>query len=53
MDYGDDSDGNPMSTDILEDIRDRSQSHTKVNRREAQNKLRDHTKKDNWNAEEC
>ena len=35
MDYGDDSDDEPMSTDVLEDIRDGSQSRPNVNRRES------------------
>ena len=35
MDYSDDSYDEPMSTEMLEDIRDRSQSHLNVNRREA------------------
>ena len=32
MSLGDKSDGKPMSTDMLEDIRDSSQSHPRVNR---------------------
>ena len=32
MDSGDESDDEPMSTDILEDIRDGSQSHPSINR---------------------
>ena len=33
MDSGYESDNNPISTEMLEDIRDGSQSHTSVNRR--------------------
>ena len=39
MDSGDDSDDEPMSTDMLEDIRDGSKSHPSVNRREARYKI--------------
>ena len=35
MDSCDESDGEPMSTEMLEDIRDGSKSHPIVNRREA------------------
>ena len=35
MDFGDESDDNPMSTDMLEDISDVSQSHPNLNRRES------------------
>ena len=35
MDSGNDSDDEPMSTETLEDIRDRIQSHPNVNMREA------------------
>ena len=41
MDSGDDSDHDLISTDILEDIRDRIQSHPNVNQREARYKIRD------------
>ena len=41
MDSGDKSDHDIISTDILEDIRDRSQTHPNVNRREACYKIRD------------
>ena len=41
MFYGDESDDEPMSTDMLEDIYDGSQSHTNVNRIEARYKIRD------------
>ena len=39
MDYGDESDDDPMSTQMLEDIHDGSQSHPNVNRREARYKI--------------
>ena len=39
---GDESDDEPMSTEMLEDIRDGSQSHPNVNRIEARYKIRDH-----------
>ena len=35
IDYGNDSDYDPMSTEMLEDIREEIQSHPKVNSREA------------------
>ena len=35
MDSRDESDDEPISTDILEEIRDVSQSHPSINRREA------------------
>ena len=35
MDYFDESDDEPMSTEILEDILDGSKSHPSVNRRDA------------------
>ena len=38
---GDESDYDLISTDMLEDIRDRSQTHLNVNRREARYKIRD------------
>ena len=44
MDSGDESDGEPMSTDMLEDIRYSSQSHTSLNIWEAHYKIRDHIK---------
>ena len=44
MDSGDESDDEPMSMEMLEDIRDRSQSHPYVNSREARYKIRDHIK---------
>ena len=39
---GDESDHDLISTDMLEEIRDRSQTHPKVNRREARYKICDH-----------
>ena len=44
MDSGDESDDEYMSTDISEDIRDVSQSHLDVNRRNARYKIRDRIK---------
>ena len=44
MNSGDDSDDEPMSTEMLEDIRDVHQSHPNVNRREARYKIRDRVK---------
>ena len=41
MDYGDKSDYDLISTEMLENICDGSQSHPKVNRREACYKIRD------------
>ena len=38
---GDESDHDFISTEMLEDIRDGSQTHPNVNRREARYKLRD------------
>ena len=38
---GDESDHDLISTEMLEDIRDRSQTHPNVNRREACYKIRD------------
>ena len=45
MDSGDESDNEPMSTEMLEDIRGGSQSHLKVNSREARYKIYDRIKK--------
>ena len=44
MDSGDESDDEPMSTDMLYDIHDGSQSHPNVHRREARYKIRDRIK---------
>ena len=41
LDYADDSYDKPMSTEMLEDIFDRSQTHPNVNRREARYKISD------------
>ena len=41
MSSGNESDDEPMSMDMLEDIRDGSQSHPSVNRIEARYKIRD------------
>ena len=41
IDSGDQSDHDIISTEMLEDIRDRSQTHPNVNRREAHYKIRD------------
>ena len=42
MDSGDESDHDNISTEMLEDMRDGSQSHLNVNRIEARSKIRDH-----------
>ena len=44
MNSGDESYHDLISTEILEDIRDRSQTHPNVNRREARYKIRDRIK---------
>ena len=44
LSYGDESDDEAMSTDMLEDIRDGSQSHPNVNMREARYKICYHIK---------
>ena len=41
MDSGDDSDHDIISTEMLEDVCDRSQIHPNVNRREARYKICD------------
>ena len=41
MNSSDESDHDLISTEMLEDIRDRSQTHPNVNRREACYKIRD------------
>ena len=38
---GDDSDHDLLSTEMLEDIRDESQTHLNVNKRESRCKIRD------------
>ena len=45
MDSDDDYEDETMSTEMLEEIRDGSKSHTSVNRREARQKIRDHIKR--------
>ena len=40
MDYGDESDDEPASTEMLKEIHDRGQYHLDVNMRDAQNKIR-------------
>ena len=42
INYGDESDHDLISTDMLEYIRDGSHTHMNVNRREAHSKIRDH-----------
>ena len=44
MDYVDESDQDPISTEMLEYICDISHSHPRVNRREARYKIRDRIK---------
>ena len=41
INYGDESDPDLISTEMLEDIRDGSQTHPNVNRRESRYKIRD------------
>ena len=41
MDSGNESDDDPMSMEMLEDIRDGSQSHSNVNERKGRYKMRD------------
>ena len=50
---GDKSDHDIISTEMLEDIRDRSQTHTNVNRREARYKIRERIRqrKSEWKGE--
>ena len=44
MSLGNDSDAEPMSAEMLEDICDSSQSHPRVNMRQAHYKIRDRNK---------
>ena len=44
MSSGHESDAEPTSADMLEDIYDRSQSHLNINRRDARYKIYDHIK---------
>ena len=53
MDSGDESNDEPMSTEMLEDIRDGSQSNPNVNRREARYKYVIILSRDNKNGKEC
>ena len=50
MDSGDESEYELISTEMLEDIRDRSQSHPRVNMRESHYKIHDNIKqiKSEW-----
>ena len=41
---GDEADDDTLTTEMLEDIRDGSQFHTNINRREARYKIRDRIK---------
>ena len=41
INFGDESDHDLISTEMLEDIRDGSQTHPNFNRREARYKIRD------------
>ena len=52
MDYGDDSDDEPMSTEMLEDILNGSQYHMEVKRRDARYKIRVRINRDNHNLKE-
>ena len=52
MSSGDDSDAEPMSMEMLEDIHDGSQSHPSIKRIEACYKRRDCIKQDNRNGKE-
>ena len=45
MNSGDESDHDIISTEMLEDIRDGSQTHPNVNKMEAGYKIRDHVSK--------
>ena len=52
MDSGDESDHDPISTEMLEDVRDRIQSCPSVNRREAHYKKVIVLSKDNRNGKD-
>ena len=41
MSSGDESEDETMSTDMLEDILDSGQSHTRINKRESRYRIRD------------
>ena len=45
IDSNENSDHDLISTDMLEDIRDRSQTHPTVNKREARYEIRDHIRR--------
>ena len=45
MNFGDESDNDLISTEMLEDICDGSQTHPNVNRREARYKIRNHIRR--------
>ena len=45
INYGNEPDHDRISTEILEDIRDGSQTHPNINRREARYKIRECIKK--------
>ena len=53
INFGDDSDHDLISTEMLEDIRDGSQTHPKVNRREARYKIRDSIRQRQPEWKEC
>ena len=52
LDSGDESDDEPMYTDMLEDIHEGSKSHPDVNMIDARYKICDCIKKDNQNGKE-
>ena len=52
INYVDESDHDIISTDMLEDICDRRQTHPNVNRKEARYKIRDRIRQDNRNEKE-
>ena len=52
VDSGDESDHYIISTDMLEDVRDGSQSNLKVNQRESRYKIRDCIRQINRNGKE-
>ena len=52
MSSGNESNAKPMSTEMLEDIRGRSQYHPRINRREARYKISDSLKKGKRNGKE-
>ena len=52
INYGDESYHDLISTEMLEDIFDGSQTHLNVNRREARYKYVIVLRKDNWNGKE-